>query len=231
MPSNVPYVFLDIGSTLMDGPKLSPVKELMYRFGLPDEVKDDLTKLIFCSDLTVDSLTEHMYELVGMPDPRIQKTSGYRRAIQQMWDRQTRGGMVVHGAMEFLDSLEEKDIPFGFISNIWAPYRECFEYLYSDYLHKSRITVMSYEVGVAKPDMFIYEIAKEQAVGHDRLIMIGDTYDNDIVPAMNSGMRTVWLLRRLENEAESLLRVLNNKVPRPTKTVRSFDELNISDLL
>ncbi|MBR4040277.1 MAG: HAD-IA family hydrolase, partial [Clostridia bacterium] len=55
------------------------------------------------------------------------------------------------------------------------------------------IVVASAEEGVAKPDKRIFEIALERAdCKRSEAAMIGDRLDNDIVPANELGMYTIW---------------------------------------
>lgn len=56
------------------------------------------------------------------------------------------------------------------------------------------LVVASAEEGVAKPDRRIFDIALERAgVNADETFMIGDRIDNDILPAKNIGMKTMWV--------------------------------------
>ena len=56
------------------------------------------------------------------------------------------------------------------------------------------VIVASAEEGVAKPDKRIFEIALERAkCSAEQAVMLGDRIDNDIVPAKNMGMKTIWV--------------------------------------
>jgi FMN phosphatase YigB (HAD superfamily) len=55
--------------------------------------------------------------------------------------------------------------------------------------------------------------------------MIGDTYRNDIRPALDLGMKTVWLLHRPDKERADLLEVLNDAAPRPDLTLAGIGDL------
>ena len=56
------------------------------------------------------------------------------------------------------------------------------------------LVVASAEEGVAKPDRRIFDIALERSgcPAHEAM-MIGDRIDNDIFPAKNLGMKTMWI--------------------------------------
>lgn len=73
------------------------------------------------------------------------------------------------------------------------------------------IWAVSEEVGAEKPDPAIFRHALEAAgAPAGRCAMVGDRLDNDIEPAMEQGMRGVWLLRGEapdEPTAEQLRRV------------------------
>lgn len=56
------------------------------------------------------------------------------------------------------------------------------------------LVVASAEEGVAKPDKRIFEIALSRAgCAPNEAIMIGDRIDNDIIPAKEMGMKTIWI--------------------------------------
>ncbi|MBN6030628.1 pyrimidine 5'-nucleotidase [Pantoea ananatis] len=55
--------------------------------------------------------------------------------------------------------------------------------------------VVSEEVGVPKPDARIFDYALER-MGHpqrDRVLMVGDTPESDILGGMNAGVKTCWI--------------------------------------
>lgn len=56
--------------------------------------------------------------------------------------------------------------------------------------------ITSEEVGVAKPDRVIFEHALERlGVGAAEAVMIGDSWENDVVGASRCGIRPIWLNR------------------------------------
>ncbi len=55
------------------------------------------------------------------------------------------------------------------------------------------VIASSSEMGVAKPNPAIFEKAMAMAgCAASEAVMIGDRLDNDIIPAKNAGMQTVW---------------------------------------
>jgi FMN phosphatase YigB (HAD superfamily) len=54
---------------------------------------------------------------------------------------------------------------------------------------------------------------------------VGDTYANDIAPAIEAGMQTIWVLHRPEKEKSDLVRVLNGNAKAPGLTLESIAQL------
>ena len=58
------------------------------------------------------------------------------------------------------------------------------------------VMILSEEAGIEKPDEEIFRRALELAdVRPDRVIHVGNRLDNDVRPAQQLGMKTIWLLR------------------------------------
>jgi FMN phosphatase YigB (HAD superfamily) len=82
-----------------------------------------------------------------------------------------------------------------------------------------------------KPDTeFFLHALREADVRPSDAIMVGDTYKNDILPAIELGMKTVWVLHRPDKERTALVQVLNGDAPAPSVTLSSIGEL-CADLL
>lgn len=56
---------------------------------------------------------------------------------------------------------------------------------------------ISSEVGIAKPDVEIFELVEEKLnVNKSDIYYIGDSYPNDIIAAKEAGWKTIWVNRR-----------------------------------
>lgn len=56
------------------------------------------------------------------------------------------------------------------------------------------LVIASAEEGIAKPDQRIFKLALNRAgCSPEQSVMIGDRIDNDIVPANQLGMNTIWI--------------------------------------
>ena len=60
--------------------------------------------------------------------------------------------------------------------------------------------IISSEIGVAKPDKQIFEVAcKNLNIKSQECIMIGDKYKTDVQGAINAGIKAIWVNRKNEN--------------------------------
>lgn len=80
------------------------------------------------------------------------------------------------------------------------------------------VLVISEEVGVAKPDAKIFDYALQKAGNpdRDRVLMVGDTAESDILGGINAGLSTCWLNAHDRTLPEGI---------NPTWTVSSLNEL------
>jgi len=70
--------------------------------------------------------------------------------------------------------------------------------------------IISSEVGYAKPDVEIYNIAlNRNNLNPEECVFIGDNYSNDYVAPTNIGMRALLLNRESENEKHSVDKISN----------------------
>ena len=97
------------------------------------------------------------------------------------------------GAVSLLNALKDK-VKIGIITNGFTALQQIrLERTgLRDYFD---LLVISEEVGVAKPDRKIFDYTFEQ-MGHpprDRVMMVGDTAESDILGGMNAGIATCWL--------------------------------------
>ncbi|WP_407331276.1 pyrimidine 5'-nucleotidase [Enterovibrio sp. 27052020O] len=85
------------------------------------------------------------------------------------------------------------------------------------------LVVISEEVGLAKPDVAIFELAFEKMGQPDksRILMVGDNPDSDILGGYNAGIDTYWLNSEGKPTPESVS---------PTYVARSWQEIK-RDLL
>jgi putative hydrolase of the HAD superfamily len=99
---------------------------------------------------------------------------------------------VAEGAVETLSALREEGIRVGVLSNWDSRLPRTLAELglrpHLDFL------VVSYAVGVEKPHPGIFhEAARRAGARPESLLMVGDSWDQDVKPALALGWRAIWL--------------------------------------
>jgi putative hydrolase of the HAD superfamily len=119
-----------------------------------------------------DEVFEELYDHFSGPDP---------------W-------LVADGARETFAALKDRGIAIGILSNWDSRLPGCLEDLgilgYFDHL------VISYQVGVEKPHRLIFEEAcRVSRAPPGSLLMVGDSLEQDIRPAIELGWKALWFSR------------------------------------
>ena len=213
-------VCFDIGSTLIDGPRIGPVRRLVDALELPQDAENTLARLLFTTHSgTPEGLAQTIADIYAV-DPKLTI-----RAVKELWDAQIEEAYILAGAAEALDRLRQENFDIAFISNIWTPFYLGFLRCLPE-LAKNHPSFLSFHMGMAKPDMEIYRHALGKlGVLPSTAVMVGDTYKNDIAPAQLLGMKTIWLLHRPEKEKDDLVRVLNGNARPADLTLGTIGEL------
>lgn len=215
------FVFLDVGFTLMGGPATGPAGRLIQNLGLPPTAKDFLNHLLFATPMaTPEELAHRLSEQYNLGNKKIFPF------IRELWENQASEAYELPGARETLERLSTANIPFGFITNLWAPFLEGFSRLFpAEY--RERPLFASFQQGCAKPDKELYLTAlRHTGTPPDQAIMVGDTYETDIAPAAELGIKTIWILTRPDKERADLVAVLNGEKPKPHLTLAHIGKLH-----
>jgi HAD superfamily hydrolase (TIGR01549 family) len=214
----------DIGSTLIDGPPYGPARRLAEMLGLGKPAVSELERLLFRTPSKAPADLAHC----------IASTLGVDEAAamghcESLWNAQLAEAYTLPGALETIAKLESAGIPRAYLSNIWPPFYEHFRRSFPSEANATQF--LSFEMGVSKPDKEFFRQALERLKADpSEIVMIGDTYKNDILPAIELGMRTVWVLHRPDKERTALVDVLNGAAPRPTYTLNSIADLTLEHL-
>lgn len=120
------------------------------------------------------------------------------------------------GVVSLLNALKDK-VKIGIITNGFTALQQIrLERTgLRDYFD---LLVISEQVGVAKPDRKIFDYTFEQMgqPPRDRVLMVGDTAESDILGGMNAGIATCWLNAHGRSLPEGIM---------PTWEVASLSEL------
>jgi HAD superfamily hydrolase (TIGR01509 family) len=218
-------VFFDIGSTLIDGPPLGPARRLSDTLGLGPEAAPELERILFRSPASdPEQLANTIVNRL-----RIDYDRAFE-ACRALWNAQLDEAYVLPGAREAIASLRAAGIPRAYLSNIWPPFYAHFQEEFAEEAERQP-QFLSFETGLMKPDPAFFQLAlRAVETRAEDAVMVGDTYKNDIRPAIELGMRTVWVLHRPEKEKADLIAVLNGEAPPPDLTLTSIAELDPSKL-
>ena len=94
--------------------------------------------------------------------------------------------------VRLLAELKKRGFELGVVSNGCGNVENlCTDFGYAAFLS---VIVDSRRVGVSKPDPAIFGYATEKlGLNPDEIIMVGDSFERDIRPAKQIGMKTAWL--------------------------------------
>lgn len=219
-------VFFDIGSTLIDGPPFGPARRLSESLGLGPEAVAELERLLFRSPARdPEQLANTIVNRLRVDHNKALE------ACATLWNAQLQEAYVLPGAREVIEKLRSAGIPRAYLSNIWPPFYEHFQQEFpQEAEHQPQF--LSFKTGLMKPDPAFFQMAlRALETRAEDAVMVGDTYKNDIRPAIELGMRTVWILHRPEKEKADMIEVLNGASPPPDLTLASIAELEPSRLL
>src|SRR5690348_11680970 len=177
-------VFFDIGSTLIDGPPFGPARRLSESLGLGPEAVRELERILFRSP------ARDPEELANTVVNRL--CVNFNQAIEActaLWNAQLAEAYVVPGAREAIQALRSAGIPRAYLSNIWPPFYEHFRQEFAEEA-ENQPQFLSFQTGLMKPDPAFFQHAlRTLEIRAEDAVMVGDTYRNDIRPAIELGMR------------------------------------------
>lgn len=165
-------VFFDLGGVIVRTEYQAPRQQLAERLGME---YDDLDRLVFNSDsgiqASIGAITSDQHWEAVLK--RLKRPSDEVAAIR---DAFFAGDIVDRTILEFLRSLRGTH-QTGLISNAWSDLR--------DYITREKMIdafdhiIISAEVGVAKPDPKIFQVALEKArVSPNEAVFVDDFYVN-----------------------------------------------------
>ena len=83
------------------------------------------------------------------------------------------------------------------------------------------VVMASAEAGCAKPDLRLFQMALQKAKCEpNEAVMVGDRLDNDIIPAKELGLKTVWV-----RQGYAIYQSVDDERKRLDYIVDSIDEL------
>ncbi|NWF64118.1 MAG: HAD family phosphatase [Chloroflexi bacterium] len=193
-------VFFDFGGVIQRTEFQAPRQKLAQRFGMEYE---DMDNIVFNSptarQATVGEVpVEKHWEAVAK---RLKVSKGQMAVVENEFFA---GDVIDHAIVEYLRALHPR-YKTGLISNAWSDMRE---YLVRQKLDDAFDTLtISAEVGVAKPEAKIYQLALEQAQVEAEAAVFVDDVPANIEACEAVGMKGILFRDPLKamNELRTLL--------------------------
>jgi HAD superfamily hydrolase (TIGR01662 family) len=171
---NIKWLFFDLGSTLVDETEC-------YKFRFDEIIrKNNIERQVFI---------DKVLEMAKQNEFAIKAAAEYYGFEIPKWPKELE--KLYLDTKPVLEILAQK-YKLGIIANQSAGTQDRINHWgigrYFD------VVVASAEEGCSKPDLKIFELALARAnCKPSEAVMIGDRLDNDIVPANQIGMKTIWV--------------------------------------
>jgi len=192
----------------------SRLHDLFLR-GIQAEREARMVEGIAHPEVRVDEIWFKLLEKFQTDD---RPTISLAREVALFFERQANPKQLQPRAFEVLKALKERGLSQGIISNaqFYTPIelsdllREASNGAVRTYesIFDPALTVFSFELGVAKPDLAPFRRAVEALTRHDIMpddcVLVGNSLANDIAPAQHLGFKTV--LFAPEGAAESAIK-------------------------
>ena len=175
----VKWIFFDVGTTLVD-------EEKAYDHRVFDMIKD--------TNITFEEFNNKRIELAREGLDGNSAAIKYFNLNKTHWHSEDE--VLYEDTIDVLEYLKSKGYKLGIIAN----QKKRLETRLSEFgiLKYFDLVIASEEVLVSKPDKEIFNIALSKINSKPQeCIMIGDRLDNDIIPASNLGIKTIWIRQGL----------------------------------
>lgn len=215
-------IFFDIGHTLVKGSQPSARRLLGARLHLSEEETKRAGRLIMVHPSTNPAgLARELAQI--LPSHSLAEIT---KNLERLWEEQINSVEEVPGATSLLTSLKHDGIKLGILSNIWHPFYEGFRRACGEMLQLFDYKILSYRIGCKKPSLQFFRHALTAAeLPAQSCCMVGDTYELDMAPALQLGMRTVWLLIHPEKERTAIATMLRGETRQPHWVVENLPEI------
>lgn len=183
-------ILLDVGLTLLGGPQLSPSSFICDLLSLPRYAKQAVSDIVFARCFpNADGLVDHLSVVFEMNISDIQRT-----ALVDYWNNQLSACHPLPGAEEFCDEIIRHQFPYCIASNLWKPFHMALTRFLPDIERKSQHLFLSYMLGARKPSREFYDsVYSTISVPRQDVIIVGDSFENDIAPCMARGSTCIML--------------------------------------
>jgi HAD superfamily hydrolase (TIGR01549 family) len=214
---DVRAILFDLDDTLFDHQYCSRAGLAAVREGFPSLADESFDAFELRYRVLLEEV--HLLVLSGVLSPEAARQQRFQRFLSVVFqatleDADRASGLYrsaflaarrpIAGAVELLSHLKPH-VGIGVITNnVRNEQVEKLQFCGLDGLVD--VLVTSEDVGVAKPDPAIFHAALEQlACRAEQVVMVGDSWENDIVGASQVGIRSIWLNRYAEPHRDATL--------------------------
>ncbi len=174
IPESIKWIFFDMGSTLID-----------ESLALEHRIRD----VIAGTDITCGQFAEKMVFFARQNQPADLEAIKFFGLNKTPWHKEDE--RLYPHTLQCLEYIHKR-YRTGIIANQSPGSKERLRRF--GILKYIDLLIASAEVGVEKPDRHIFELALERAgCKPEEAAMVGDRLDNDIVPANEIGMYSIWV--------------------------------------
>ena len=188
------YIFFDVGYTLVD-------EFMVWKKRCKEQAQTDEARALGLSaediynEIVEASLSHKPQYRTVVKKFNFKEVAPYRHELEELYPE----------TIEVLEKLS-KSYKLGIIANQSDGLTQRLEEW--GILQYFSLIVSSWDCQVMKPDKKIFEIALEKASCEPcEAVMVGDRLDNDIYPAKQVGIKTIWIkqgfggMQPIENDA------------------------------
>jgi putative hydrolase of the HAD superfamily len=216
MPTSTPefrydMVIFDVGGTLIGFHEQEPFREFLAQARLPATDEDAhrfhrrLISVIVAERDGAQGLGAHGQDLRAWWRGIFARVWPDRPDLAEemlAWLFACRFDRLFGDSVPALEALHELGLPLAVVSNFDTHLRDLLRQL--DLLHHFEFVIVSAEVGIAKPEPGIFELAVARAKRpRERLLYVGDHVGDDIEGAWGAGLDAV-LIDRANRQPEAL---------------------------
>jgi HAD superfamily hydrolase (TIGR01509 family) len=204
-------IIFDVGGTLLAFHEQAPFQEFLVQAGLPATEQDArrfhrrLVSVILAERDRAQGLGADERELNAWWHGIYEKTWPQRPDLADemfRWQMEGRFDRLFDAVLPALGSLHDLGLPLAILSNWGTHLRDVLRRF--DLLEPFQFLIVSSEVGLAKPDRRIFDLAAERAgYPRQRLLYVGDHVGDDIEGAWSAGLDAVLIDRR-DRQSEAL---------------------------
>jgi HAD superfamily hydrolase (TIGR01549 family) len=139
---------------------------------------------IFLENKDFSLLMKDFLDRFGCSDEKVLKEA------LRLWEEMASSSYLLEGAKDLISQLRLKNYRLALLTNIDSWGYEKFPF--PEFLENFEYSFLSYREGMAKPDFRCWQTIRDSFdVEYSNMVMIGDSYSNDIEAAISLGISAI----------------------------------------